>query len=158
MNLFTGRLRTAVMIGVAHLALLAPSSAADSDDVKAVIRKWVADFNKNDMKSFVAACSAQAAVVDGFPPYAWQSCAAWIADYEANNKAIQATHGTLTIGKLIFEEITSDRAYLIYPAIFRDVQKGKTVEYKGTWTMTLRKEKQRWVFTGSASAWGVNTL
>ncbi len=146
------------MIGVAQFLLVANSTAADSDDVKAVIRKWVADFNKNDMKSFVKACAAQAAVVDGFPPYAWQSCAAWIADYESNNKAIQATHGTLTIGKLIFEEITADRAYFIYPAIFRDVQKGKPVEYKGTWTLTLQKEKGHWVFTGSASAWGVNTL
>jgi ketosteroid isomerase-like protein len=135
-----------------------PSWASDSDDVKAAIRKWVADFNKADFKAFVGACAPRAAVVDGFPPYAWQSCGEWIADYEKNNKALQATHGTLTIGNLIFEEIAGDRAYVIYPATFTDMQKGKEVVYKGTWTMTLRKGKGGWVFTGSASAWGVNTL
>ena len=79
----------------------------------------------------------------------------WVADF---NKAIQATPGTLTIGKAIYIEIANNTAYYIYPATFKDTQKGKPVTYKGTWTMTLQKTPTGWVFTGSASAWGVNTL
>jgi hypothetical protein len=40
-------------------------------------------------------------VVDGFPTYAWQSCNDWIADYQTNNKALQATHGNLEFGQPI---------------------------------------------------------
>ena len=139
------------------LAASAPD-ASDATDVRATMDRWVADFNKGDMKRFVAACAPRAAVVDGFPPYAWGSCGEWISAYEANNKAIGATPGTLTIGKAIYTEINGTHAYYISPATFRDTQKGKPVTYKGTWTMTLEKARGGWVFTGSASAWGVNTL
>ena len=74
---------------------------ADAADVKALIGKWIADFNTGDFDSFVSACAARTAVVDGFPPYAWLTCADWIGDYQANNAALQATHGTLEIGEPI---------------------------------------------------------
>lgn len=78
--------------------------------------------------------------------------------YEANNKAIQGTSGVLSLGKLIYEELHGNDAYVIYPSTFTDTQDGKPVVYKGTMTMTLRKTAQGWVFTGAASAWGVNSL
>jgi hypothetical protein len=130
-----------------------PAVASDATDVQAVVAKWVADFNKGDMPAFLDVCAPRVAVVDGFPPYAWTSCEEWIADYEANNKRIEATPGKLWIGKPVYSEITADHAYLIYPARFVDTQKGKTVTYKGTWTMTLRRTGRGWQFTGSASAW-----
>jgi hypothetical protein len=135
-----------------------PACASDAANVKATIEKWVSDFNTGNIKSFVAACAPRAAVVDGFPPYAWQTCKEWMTDYESNNKVLQATHGTLEIGMQIYEEINAGRAYVIYPATFKDTQKGKPVVYRGTWTMTLRKTRNGWAFTGSASAWGVNSL
>jgi hypothetical protein len=148
------------LIGAAVCALsvlgVGPAFASDASDVKAVIEKWVGDFNKGDLKSFVAACAPRASVVDGFPPYAWQTCADWINAYEANNKAIQAPDGTLSIGNPLYTEVTADRAYMIYPATFTDTQKGKPVVYKGSWTITLQKRRSGWVFTGSASAWGGN--
>ena len=134
------------------------ASASDDSELQAVVRKWVGDFNKGDLKSFVAACAAQAAVIDGFPPYVWRTCKRWIDDYEANNKLIQATHGSLVIGEPIYTEVRKNRAYLIYPVTFSDTQKGKPVTYKGSWTMTLQKTSGGWVFTGSSSAWGDSTL
>jgi len=131
---------------------------ADTAKVKAVIGKWLDDFNKADFESFISACAPHAAIVDGFPPYAWQTCADWIGDYQSNNEALQATHGTLEIGEPIYEEFNGDHAYLIYPATFSDTQQGEPVVYKGTWTMTLEKTEDGWAFTGSASAWGVNSL
>ncbi len=152
------RVRNLIWAAVCALSVLGagPASASDVSDVNATIEKWVGDFNKGDFKSMVAACAPRASIVDGFPPYAWQTCANWIDDYEANNKVIQATGGTLTIGKPLYTEVTADRAYMIYPATFTDAQKGKPVVYKGSWTMTLQKRRAGWVFTGSASAWGGN--
>lgn len=153
--------RSWAFLATSMLFLMGGSStavASDATDVEATIEKRVVDFNRGDFKSFVAACAPRTAIVDGFPPYAWPSCSAWIADYQANNKALQATHGTLEIGNPVYQEFNAGRAYLIYPATFSDMQKGKPVEYKGTWTMTLKKTRNGWAFTGSASAWGVNSF
>jgi ketosteroid isomerase-like protein len=130
-----------------------PAAASDTSDVAATVKKWVDDFNKGDMKTFLAACAPSASVVDGFPPYAWPTCTDWINAYHANNKVIRLTDGTLWIGKAIYTEVAGDHAYVIYPARFSDREKGKPVVYKGSWTMTLQKNSGRWVFTGSASAW-----
>lgn len=135
-----------------------PAPPTEIEQVQATVDKWVGDFNRGDFKSFIDSCAKTAAIVDGFPPYAWPNCAEWMASYDANNKAISATHGTLAIGKPAYSEVSLDRAYIIYPATFSDTQKGKPVTYKGSWTMTLRKMLDGWTFTGSASAWGDNSL
>ena len=131
-----------------------PASASDLSDLKAVIQKWVADLNKGDTKAFVAACEPRAGIIDGFPPYAWGTCADWMSAYAANNELTQAPLGVVSIGKPLYTEVRGDDAYMIYPATFTNVQNGKTVVYKGTWTMTLRKARGGWTFTGSSSNWG----
>lgn len=150
-----------VVVAVA-CTLFSIGASAQSDaratDAKAMIEKWISDFNAGDFESFISACAPQTAVVDGFPPYAWLTCADWIGDYQANNEALQATHGSLEIDKSIYEEFNGDHAYLIYPATFSDTQQGKPVIYKGTWTITLEAQGNGWTVTGSASAWGVNSL
>jgi hypothetical protein len=67
-----------------------------------------------------------------------------------------APPGVVSIGRPLYTELTGGHAYMIYPATFTNVQKGKTVVYKGTWTMTLRKARGGWTFTGSSSNWGGN--
>lgn len=79
-------------------ASFAATSAFDSAQVKATIFKWIADLNKGDLKAVTAACAPHAAIVDGFPPYAWQTCADWMNGCEANNQAIQGDSGVLSIG------------------------------------------------------------
>ena len=135
-----------------------PAPPTDMEEVQATVDKWVGDFNRGDFKSFIDACGKSAAIIDGFPPYAWSSCADWMAAYDANNKAISAAQGRLAIGAPAYSEVSFDRAYVIYPATFTDTQKGKPVTYKGSWTMTLRKMLDGWTVTGSASAWGENSL
>jgi ketosteroid isomerase-like protein len=129
------------------------AAASDASDVAAVVKQWVDDFNKGDMKSFIAACEPSVSVIDGFPPYSWLNCADYMNDYRTNSKAIELTEGRLWIGKPDYTEVTADHAYVIYPATFSDKEKGKPVLYKGAWTMTLRKTSGRWAFTGSSSAW-----
>lgn len=129
------------------------ASASDASDVTAIIDKWVGDFNKDDMKTFLAACAPRAAVVDLIPPYAWSSCNDWMDAYHANNKIIRLTEGRLSIGKALTSDVIGSTAYVIYPATFSDKENGKPVTYKGTWTITLKKARGSWVITGSASAW-----
>jgi hypothetical protein len=92
-------------------------------------------------------------VIDGFPAYAWTTCADWMNDYHANSKAIQLTDGRLWIGKPTHVEVTADHAYMIYPATFSDAENGKPVVYRGSWTMTLQEVSGHWAVTGSGSAW-----
>lgn len=160
-----GRRRVLVRTLTAFCMLVAlagrPASASGGSDESAVsglIAKWVVDFNKHDMKSFVAACTPRAAIVDGFPPYAWGTCADWIRDYEANNKAIEASHGVLSIGEPVYSEFKGDRAYVVYTATFTDTQGGQPVVYTGSWAITLQKTTEGWKITGSGSAWGTNDL
>jgi ketosteroid isomerase-like protein len=133
----------------------ARACAADSDDteIAAAVNKWVSDFNKGDMRQFLAACAPTVSVVDGFPPYAWPSCAAWMDSYKKNSKAIQLTQGELWVGKPIVAWVTGGQAYMVYPARFSDREKDKPTVYTGTWTITLQKTPAGWLFTGSASAW-----
>src|ERR1022692_586811 len=75
--------RASTLVASTALFMLTTGTALASDEleVKSLVEKWVADLNKGDLKSFVAACAPHAAVVDGFPPYARQSCADWMKDY-----------------------------------------------------------------------------
>lgn len=140
------------------LACSAATPAPDLAQVKATITRWIASLNKDDLRAVAAACAAHAAIVDGFPPYAWRTRAGWMHGYEANNKAIRGTPGILSLGRLIHAERHGNDAYVIYASTFTDEQDGKPVVYKGTMTMTPRKTGHGWVFTGAASAWGVNSL
>lgn len=134
------------------------SDASDASDIQATVVKWVANINKGDFKAVAAECAAHASIVDGFPPYAWQTCPSWLSDYQANNKLIHAPLGTLSMGKPIYSELHGAHAYVIYPVTFADTQDGKQVVYKGTMTVVLQKSKGRWLISAQASAWGVNTL
>jgi hypothetical protein len=136
------------------LFVLAASTAfaSDASDVMATVEKWIGDYNKGNMKPFVTACAPRATVIDDFPPYAWPTCTDWINALEANNKASHATGGSISLGKPSHTEVTEDHAYMVYPATFSGNEKGKSVVYKGTWTMTLHKARGGWAITGSAWA------
>ena len=146
------------LIAAAQPVAAPPPVPTDLQDVQATVDKWVGDFNRGNFPAFVAACDKGAAIIDGFPPYAWTGCFDWMVAYQTNNRALSATHGMLTIGKPAYSEVGFDRAYIIYPATFADTQKGKPVTYNGSWTITLRKMLDGWTITGSGSAWGDNSL
>jgi hypothetical protein len=108
-------------IAAVVLALVsAPAAASDLADVTVMITKWLADVNKGDIQAFTAVCAPHTAVIDGFPPYAWNSCADWMAAFAANNAAIHAAPGRLAFGKSVYTEIANGHAYLVYPATFTD--------------------------------------
>lgn len=121
--------------------------------MNSIVKKLVTDINKGDFGAVAAACAPHASIVDGFPPYAWQTCADWMKAYQSNNEAIHAALGTLSVGKAVYTDVEQRNAYVIYPVTFTDAPKGKKVIYKGSMTVTLEKTQSGWVFTGIASAW-----
>ncbi|MGH8399351.1 MAG: hypothetical protein ACRETA_14100 [Gammaproteobacteria bacterium] len=157
MNIAVRLVANAAVCAISMLAAT-PAFASDASDVQATVERWVVNINKGDFKSVIAACAPHASIIDGFPPYAWQTCADWMHDYKANNKTIQANLGTLSMGRPIYSELHGGHAYFIYPVTFTDTQKSQQVIYKGAMTMVLQKAQSGWVITGQASAWGVNTL
>ena len=158
MNRATRQVRDLLLAGTCALSILwaSPGFASNASDLQATVKKLVSDINKGNFNSVAAACAPHASIVDGFPPYAWQTCADWMKGYEANNKAIQATLGILSIGKPMYTEVRGDHAYSVYPVTFTDTQNGKPASYKGSMAVTLQKMPSGWVFTGIASAWGTN--
>ena len=131
-----------------------PARASDETEAQAVVTEWVADFNRGDVTAFTSRCARRAAVIDGFPPYAWTSCAGWMSSYASNSKIIKLTDGRLSIGRPVSAFTEGNRSYFVYPATFSDKENGKVVVYNGTWTITLLKTNGRWAITGSGSNWG----
>ncbi|MFZ1017601.1 MAG: hypothetical protein WAN39_06985, partial [Candidatus Cybelea sp.] len=117
MNRATRHVRDLLLAGTCTLAILwaSPGFASNASDLQVMVKKLVSDINKGNFKSVAAACAPHASIVDGFPPYAWQTCADWMEGYEANNKAIAATLGILSLGKPTYAEVRGNHAYLVYP-------------------------------------------
>jgi hypothetical protein len=157
MSYWAKRVRNLILAASSGAAILfvGPALASGTPDVNSIVKKLVVDINKGDVNAVAAACAPRTSIVDGFPPYAWQTCADWMKGYEANNEAIHAALGTLSFGKPLYTDLQKNYAYVVYPVTFTDAPNGKKVSYKGTMTVTLEKTQRGWVFTGVASAWTV---
>lgn len=144
------------VLAAGSVVATSPALASGEMDAQAQVDQWIADFNRGDLAAFVARCAPAASVIDGFPPYAWTGCAAWMADYVSNGKKIGLTDGKLAVGEPVSQFSDANRVYLVYPATFTDKEGGEPVTYTGTWAITLEKTTDRWFVTGSGSNWGGN--
>ena len=136
------------------MAVLAagPSFASEATDVMATVHQFVDGFNKGDIKSALAACADQTAIIDDFAPHEWHgagACAAWANDFDAVAKKNGITDGVVTLKKPRHVDITADRAYVVIPANYTFKQKGKSVSESGSIiTLTLQKSEAGWRITG----------
>jgi ketosteroid isomerase-like protein len=132
-----------------------PAAASEKADVMATVHQFVDGINKGDMKTALAACAAPSAIIDEFPPHAWQgatACADWANDLDTYNKKNGITDATATIGKPRHVDVTGDRAYVVVPATYTYKQKGKRGTESGSiLTAALQKSAAGWVIT--AWAW-----
>jgi ketosteroid isomerase-like protein len=139
---------------VATLALPAATQAQTSAtaDVMAVVRQFVDGFNKGDLKLLSSACAEQVAIIDEFPPHAWQgaaSCTRWSRDYDADAKKRGISDGLVTIGKPTHIDVAGDHAYVVGPANYAYKLKGKPVKEVGSlFTLALQKGGAGWRITG----------
>ena len=132
-----------------------PAAATDKTDVMSVLHQWVDNFNKGDLKSMVASCADQAAIIDDFPPHEWHgagACTKWSTDFHAFTQTSEITEPAVTLGKPWHIDVTADRAYVVAPTTFSFKQKGKPVLQKGIITVSLQKSAAAWRMTGWAWA------
>jgi ketosteroid isomerase-like protein len=131
-----------------------PAAATEQDDVMKTVRQWVDSLNKGDSAMAIAACAAETAIIDEFPPYEWHgkgTCSKWVAELAAFNKSIGLTDGVTTLKKPRRVDITGDRAYVVAPMDFRYKENGKPgAEIGALWTVALQKTPEGWRITGWA--------
>lgn len=148
-------LMLALIAATSAAPLLATSAtASDTTDVMAAVNQSKDAFNKGDSKAFLATCAPQAVVVDEFAPYVWSgatACSDWWSANAANDKKLGSTNGVLTISKPWHVTVDGDRAYVVVPAKYTDMQNGKKTVDSAVWTVTLQKTSG-WLVTGSAWA------
>jgi hypothetical protein len=91
----------------------AGSALPEKVAIERVVRAFVANINRGDVRAIVGACAPHTSVIDGFPPYAWQTCRDWWKSHVSNSRSIGATLGALVIGKLLYWDVAYRRAYFI---------------------------------------------
>jgi ketosteroid isomerase-like protein len=144
-----------VIFAVAIVLVAASAAATDKAEAMATVHQFVDGFNQGDTKTALAACAAPAAIIDEFPPYAWQgktACADWARDYDASSKKDGVTDGVVTLGQPWHVDVVGDRAYVVVPARYTYKQHGKRVtEPASVLTVSLQKVAAGWRIT--AWAW-----
>jgi len=127
-------------------------SASDTMDVMRPVRQFVDSFNRGDLK---AACVAQSAIIDEFPPYLWQgatACADWSKDFDAYREKNGIIDPKITLGLGQRVNVTGDRAYVVVRAHLTFKHKGKRVSQSDPiLTVSLQKLADSWRIT--AWAW-----
>ena len=123
----------------------APAQTADQKAVMAVVHQFVDSFDKGDVKSALATCADNAAIIDEFPPFSWQGCDKWADAYDSTAKQMDMTDGKATLSKPHHVDIAGDRAYVVAPSKFAWKQKGKAMsEPNSTMTFALQKRGDAW--------------
>lgn len=136
-------------------AAAAPALASHKSDVMSTIKHYNDDFNKGDMKSANALCTAQTMIIDDFAPHAWQganTCQDWSDALTAFEKKNGITGDVVTLGKPWHVAVTGDRGYAVYPTTYSYKMNGKPVLEKGVWTFAMQKAAEGWRIAGWAWA------
>ena len=130
------------------------AAASPRDDAVATVRAFINAFNGTDPNKVYALCANPVAIVDEFPPHAWQgprACQQWLADYNADAKKNGISDGFVTMGSAWDADVSGDRAYVVAPTTYAYKQHGKQVkELHSVFTVALMKSGGKWLVTGWA--------
>lgn len=142
---------SAVALSATMLAA-GPAAATEQDNVMKTVRQWMDSLNKGDIKTAVAACAEETAIVDEFPPFEWHgkgTCAKWAVELEAYNKQVGITFGVTESKPPRRVDISGNHAYAVIPVDYRFTQNGKDgAEIGALFTVALKKGQQGWRITG----------
>lgn len=136
-----------------------PAAASDQTDVMGTIQRFMAAFNKGDMKSATALCADQTSIIDDVAPHEWHgvgACSRWVKAYDADAKKNDITDGVVTLGTPRHVDVSADRAYAVIPVdSYTYKVKGKPATETGSiLVVALRKGESGWRITGWAWAQG----
>jgi ketosteroid isomerase-like protein len=146
------RRQIVVIVAIALTALLAvKATASDETEIVAMINKWNDDFNRRDESAMNAPCSSETVIVDAIPPHAWHgpnACSEWWKDFRAFNVKTGSTDGVQSIDRPRSVLVMGDRAYVVAPAQYVDIENGKSVTNPGIFTFALHKLGGVWHIAG----------
>ena len=146
---------TRIALAVALLFFAAPAFASDETDIMAVITKMNDAMNKNNGKIAAAAYTANAAIIDEFPPHYWSGANAfdtWNNDFGAFAKKQGDTDPLVALTKPTHVSASGDRGYAVVPALFTFKEHGKKVTEHGLCTFAMQKSGGEWKIAGWAWA------
>ena len=140
---------------VLTVAGAASALASDREDVMAVVNLW----NDTDPAKSISSCADDASVIDDFPPFEWRgsgACASWSKAFDAFAQENGITDPVGTIGKPKRFMVKADRAYVVVPATFGYMMKGKAVKLTAIATFSLHKTASGWRIT--AWSWATTNI
>lgn len=146
-----------IRLGIATALLLTagPAYASDETDIMAVINKMNDAMTKNDMKTAAGTYTANAALIDEFPPHFWSGSGAfdtWGADYGTFAKAQGDTDAKVTTQKPTHLSVNGEHAYVVVPSVLTFKEHGKKMAEHGLWTFAMQKSGAEWKIAGWAWA------
>jgi hypothetical protein len=130
--------------------------------ILAAVDATIAAINSGSVADAKASyAEAPSAITDDFPPFVWSGKNA-VEDYSRDLKAILEKLG-ITDWRFQrhqprYVAATEDRAWLVVPASFPFLMKGKTESVAGDWIFILKKVDGRWRVDVSAYADTHHTL
>ena len=135
----------------ALLLAAVPASASDKSDALNTVDQAVQAFNKADMDAFTAMCAANPVIIDSMMPNVWQganACADWWKAFDDGSKKQGMTDGVVSHGKPVHFDLMGDRAYVVFPGVYKFKMKGKSMTDKGAWAFSLQKVAAGWRIAG----------
>jgi ketosteroid isomerase-like protein len=141
-------------IGLAAALVATSAIAAPADELMTAPRAFIAGIDAGKVDAAAAALTADATMLDEFPPHAWSGPDAlkrWLADFEAANKAGHVTGGKVKLGDPIVAEATGDVAYVVASATETYKQNGVRMAETARMVFALRREGGTWKI--AAWAW-----
>jgi ketosteroid isomerase-like protein len=146
---------TRFALAAALLLFAAPAFASDETDIMAVINKMNDAMNKNDAKAAASAYTANAAIIDEFPPHYWSGSNVfdtWNNDFASFAKQQGDSDPWVTTQKALHVSAAGDRGYAVVPAVFTFKEHGKKMTERGLWTFAMQKTSGDWKIAGWAWA------
>jgi hypothetical protein len=145
------KVRDAFVVAILSAGLAVAADNSRNAAVMNTVNQFVKSFNKADTKMMLQTCSYQASIIDDFPPHAWKDCSSWLHDYDAYAKKNGVVNGTITLGEPRRVDVTADWAYVVVPATFASMHRGKPFkEPPSTLTVVLQESATGWHVTGWA--------
>jgi ketosteroid isomerase-like protein len=122
-------------------------AAAPADAPVATVKKFIDDFNKGDLKGAASTQVDDVAIIDEFPPHAWNGSGAWdkwLADLQKDAKTHEQSDQKMNLGKTIRSQVDGDTAYVVMAATFVYKEKGKAMTEPGQMALALKKDGDSW--------------
>jgi ketosteroid isomerase-like protein len=127
--------------------LASGARAAPTDELMTAPRAFIAGLDAGKIDDAAATMTADATMIDEFPPHAWSGPDAfkrWLADFAASNTAAHITGGKVKLGDPIVEQATGDVAYVVAAASETYKQNGVRMAETARMVFALRREGGTW--------------